>query len=136
MSEELTVLNPKRIRNRRVKVFGLMFVSTLLATIKWTYVIPTDSALLTKFLMVALFVLTFAWIALFFWSSIFGFFELLFRRGVPGITWVPEDTKLSTRTAVLMPVYNECSRDVFANLLAMATIWTRPDKENPLTCSF
>ena len=120
MSEELTVLNPKRIRNRRVKVFGLMFVSTLLATIKWTYVIPTDSALLTKFLMVALFVLTFAWIALFFWSSIFGFFELLFRRGVPGITWVPEDTKLSTRTAVLMPVYNECSRDVFANLLAMA----------------
>ena len=120
MSEELTVLNPKRIRNRRVKVFGLMFVSTLLATIKWTYVIPTDSTLLTKFLMVALFVLTFAWIALFFWSSIFGFFELLFRRGVPGITWVPEDTKLSTRTAVLMPVYNECSRDVFANLLAMA----------------
>lgn len=120
MSEELTVLNPKRIRNRRIKVFGLMFVSTLLATIKWTYVIPTDSALLTKFLMVALFVLTFAWIALFFWSSIFGFFELLFRRGVPGITWVPEDTKLSTRTAVLMPVYNECSRDVFANLLAMA----------------
>ena len=120
MSEELTVLNPKRIRNRRVKVFGLMFVSTLLATIKWTYVIPTDSALLTKFLMVALFVLTFAWIALFFWSSIFGFFELLFRRGVPGITWVLEDTKLSTRTAVLMPVYNECSRDVFANLLAMA----------------
>ena len=86
MSEELTVLNPKRIRNRRVKVFGLMFVSTLLATIKWTYVIPTDSTLLTKFLMVALFVLTFAWIALFFWSSIFGFFELLFRRGVPGIT--------------------------------------------------
>lgn len=78
MSEELTVLNPKRIRNRRVKVFGLMFVSTLLATIKWTYVIPTDSTLLTKFLMVALFVLTFAWIALFFWSSIFGFFELLF----------------------------------------------------------
>ena len=61
MSEELTVLNPKRIRNRRVKVFGLMFVSTLLATIKWTYVIPTDSTLLTKFLMVALFVLTFAW---------------------------------------------------------------------------
>ena len=25
-------LNPKRIRNRRIKVFGLMFLSTLLAT--------------------------------------------------------------------------------------------------------
>lgn len=70
-------LNPKRIRNRRIKVFGLMFLSTLLATAKWVTVIPTDSTVFTKILMVSLFILTFAWIALFFWSSVFGFFELL-----------------------------------------------------------
>lgn len=120
MSEAVYSINPKRIRNRRLKVFGLMFLSTVLATIKWTYVIPTDSSILTKFLMIALFILTFAWIALFFWSSIFGFFELLFRRKVPGVNWVPVDTKLNTKTAILMPVYNESSLDVFANLLAMA----------------
>lgn len=66
-------LNPKRIRNRRIKVFGLMFLSTLLATAKWVTVIPTDSTVFTKILMVSLFILTFAWIALFFWSSVFGF---------------------------------------------------------------
>ena len=40
-------LNPKRIRNRRIKVFGLMFLSTLLATAKWVTVIPTDSTVFT-----------------------------------------------------------------------------------------
>ena len=120
MSEEnLINLNPQRVKNRRVKVFGLMAVSTFLATLKWMTVIPTDSWWLTKFLMVALFILTFAWIALFFWSSVFGFIELLKGSKVPGIRWVPEETRLSSRVAVLMPVYNESSQGVFANLLAM-----------------
>ncbi len=118
--EEYFPINPKRIRNRRIKVFGLMFVSTLLATMKWITVIPSDSTWLTKTLMIGLFILTFAWIALFFWSSIFGFIELLRKRKVPGVVWVPEDTRLQTRTALLMPVYNESSTGVFANLLAMA----------------
>lgn len=113
-------LNSKRIRNRRIKVFGLMFLSTLLATAKWVTVIPTDSTVFTKILMVSLFILTFAWIALFFWSSVFGFFELLAKRKVPGIVWVPESTPLKSRTAILMPVYNESPQSVFANLLAMA----------------
>ncbi|MFR1032359.1 MAG: glucans biosynthesis glucosyltransferase MdoH [Alphaproteobacteria bacterium] len=113
-------MNPKRIRNRRIKVFGLMFLSTLLATAKWVTVIPTDSTVFTKILMVSLFILTFAWIALFFWSSVFGFFELLAKRKVPGIVWVPESTPLKSRTAILMPVYNESPQSVFANLLAMA----------------
>lgn len=113
-------LNPERVRNRRIKVFGLMFFSTLLATMKWVSSIPTDSSLPTKILMTVLFILTFAWIALFFWSSIFGFIELWKKRDVPGIKWVDEKTKLSTRTAILMPVYNESSVGVFSNLLAMA----------------
>lgn len=118
--DNLYNLNPKRIRNRRIKVFGLMLFSTLLATAKWVTVIPTDSTIFTKILMVTLFVLTFAWIALFFWSSVFGFFELLGKRKVPGIIWVPEHSHLNSRTAVLMPVYNESPQNVFANLLATA----------------
>lgn len=74
-------------------------------------------------LMVALFILTFAWIALFFWSSVFGFIELLKGSKVPGIRWVPEETRLSSRVAVLMPVYNESSQGVFANCWQWATIW-------------
>ena len=118
MSHEL--INPKRIFMRRLKVFGLTGLSTLLATLKWVSVIPTDSELVTKFLMVLLFVLTFGWIALFFWSSLFGFFELMRKAKVPGIRWVPADTPLTSKTAVLMPVYNEQPTFVMANLLSMA----------------
>ena len=113
-------ISPKQIRRRRVVVFGLMIISTLLATLKWITVIPSDSTVFTQLLMIILFMLTFAWIALFFWSSIFGFFELLRKRNVPGIHWPDETTDLSTRTAILMPVYNESPVNVFANLLAMA----------------
>ncbi len=120
MSFFFTPISPRQIRRRRIKVFGLMIVSTLLATLKWITVIPSDSSLFTRFLMIGLFILTFGWIALFFWSSIFGFFELLRKKNVPGVRWPDEKTKLSTKTAILMPVYNESPANVFANLLAMA----------------
>ena len=113
-------LNPSRVVHRRIKVFGLMIISTVLASIKWILSIPSDSALGTKILMTLLFILTFAWIALFFWSSVFGFFELWRKRKVPGIEWLPEDAPLTAKTAILMPVYNESPVDVFANLSAMA----------------
>ena len=78
--KSLININPRRVRNRRIKIFGLMIVSTIIATIKWIISLPTDSSLFVKMLMVVLFVLAFAWIALFFWSSIFGFIELFAGR--------------------------------------------------------
>lgn len=121
MTQNNTVyFNPKRIWGRRISVFGLMFLSTLLASVKWTMSLPTDAAVWLRILMIGLFILTFAWISLFFWSSLFGFFELLRRRKVPGIEWVPAHTPLTRRVALLMPVYNEAPGSVFANLLAMA----------------
>lgn len=119
MTENIYNVSLSKIRNRRIKVFGLMFLSTFLATLKWTASIPTDANIITKFLMISLFILTFAWIALFFWSSIFGFIGLLKKSKIPGIKWLPYNTKLSSKTAILMPVYNESPRTVFANLLAM-----------------
>ena len=127
--QKFVPISPKQVRRRRVVVFGLMIVSTLFATLKWITAIPSDSSLFTQLLMVILFMLTFAWIALFFWSSIFGFFELLRKRNVPGIHWVDENTKLSTRTAILMPVYNESPTNVFANLLAMAEDLKKTEQE-------
>lgn len=105
---------------RRFKVFGLMILSTLLATLKWITVIPSDSTLFTKFLMIFLFILTFAWISLFFWSSLFGFWTLLRHKNVPGIVWPKAGASLKTKTAVLMPVYNESPQGTFANLIAIA----------------
>ncbi len=120
MTNRFIPISPKQIKRRRCLIFGLVLVSTLLATLKWIVVIPSDAFMVTKILMTVFFVLTFAWIALFFWSSIFGFAELLQRRNVLGVHWPTSDYKLSSKTAILMPVYNESPSTVFANLLAMA----------------
>lgn len=133
MTSQLVPISPRQIRRRRLKVFGLMFVSTLFATLKWITVIPSDSSLFTRFLMIGLFILTFAWIALFFWSSIFGFFELLRKKKVPGIAWPEEKTPLSTRTAILMPVYNESPVSVLPICWRWHGIWKKPDRPPPMT---
>ncbi len=114
------LISLSQIRRRRVYVFGLMALATLLLGIKWISAMPTEANLAAKIIMTTLFLLTSAWISLFFFSSLFGFFELLRGRNVPGVKWVAETTALKTKTAVLMPVYNENPHQVFANLLAMA----------------
>lgn len=120
MNSYFTPISAKQIHRRRLWIFGLMFFSTLIATLKWITVIPSSSAIITKCLMIGLFILTFAWIALFFWSSLFGFCELLRKKKVPGVHWPEQDFDLNTKTAILMPVYNESPVNVYANLLAMA----------------
>lgn len=105
---------------RRFLVFGLMFIMTGLATTKWIMSLPSDSSIYAKAGMIILFTLTFGWIALFFLSSLFGFKELLFERPVPGLKIPAPDATMKTRTAILMPVYNESPRQVLGNLLAIA----------------
>ncbi|MFV0627428.1 MAG: glucans biosynthesis glucosyltransferase MdoH [Alphaproteobacteria bacterium] len=120
MNQQKLQICPRKITFRRIKVFGLTILSTLIAAIKWSYVIPTDITPLTEFFMIFLFILTFGWISLFFWSSLFGFFELLRKDKQPDISWTSAKGELHTKTALLMPVYNESPQGVFANLLAMA----------------
>lgn len=120
MINRFVPISNQQIRRRRFWIFGLVLFSTLLATLKWIAVIPSDTLFLTKLFMILLFILTFSWIALFFWSSLFGFWELARRKNVPGVHWPSADYGLSSQTALLMPIYNESPSNVFANLLAMA----------------
>ncbi|MGE0256473.1 MAG: glucans biosynthesis glucosyltransferase MdoH [Alphaproteobacteria bacterium] len=50
--------------------------------------------------------LSVAWLALSFWTAAFGFAARLAHRDTTGIT-APADAPLTSRTAVVMPVYNE-----------------------------
>jgi membrane glycosyltransferase len=70
----------------------------------------------------AVFVLTFAWLAISFWSGLFGFLlgvlrlhPVTLRRHGPADGALPP---LSERTAILIPVYNEDPADVCARLEA------------------
>ncbi|AYO83538.1 glucans biosynthesis glucosyltransferase MdoH [Methylobacterium brachiatum] len=67
-----------------------------------------------QLVLVVLFCLTFSWIALAFTSGLLGF-ALLLRRKRPD----PVPTALHSRTAVLMPVYNEATARTFAGVEAM-----------------
>ncbi|GJE65075.1 Glucans biosynthesis glucosyltransferase H [Methylorubrum aminovorans] len=67
-----------------------------------------------QYVLLVLFVLNFSWIALAFTAALLGFAALL-RRTPPA----PLPASLATRTAIVMPVYNEGSARVFAGLQAM-----------------
>ncbi|HEX8417988.1 MAG TPA: glucans biosynthesis glucosyltransferase MdoH [Methylobacterium sp.] len=67
-----------------------------------------------QYVLLALFTLNFSWIALAFTGAILGFVTLLLRPKRPA---PPE--RLRTRTAVVMPVYNEATARTFAGVEAM-----------------
>lgn len=116
----LSTISKRQVIWRRIKLFGIVLLCIIPATIQWAVSMPTDLILSLKIGLITLFCITFTWICLFFWSGVFGFWEILRHRKMPGIKRVPYETKLSTKTAILMPVYNEDPTSVYANLLAMA----------------
>ncbi|WP_280137530.1 glucans biosynthesis glucosyltransferase MdoH [Methylobacterium sp. Leaf125] len=67
-----------------------------------------------QYVLLALFTLNFSWIALAFTGAILGFLVLLRGLKTPAL---PE--RLTTRTAVVMPVYNEATARTFAGVEAM-----------------
>lgn len=113
-------LTQRRVLRRRVVLFSLTGASTIWATCKWAAYMPTHLDSLTHWLLVALFFLTFAWISLFFWAGILGFISLTRSRVYEDVVRPPESAELRTRTAIIMPVYNENPTAVYARLAAMA----------------
>ncbi len=69
-------------------------------------------------IVLGLFTVTFAWIALSSVASIFGFLKIVGRRF--GRSTPPSDEPLRKRTAMLMPTYNEDPSRIFAAIEAMA----------------
>ena len=67
-----------------------------------------------QYVLLVLFTLNFSWIALSFMSAILGFATLLRRPKAP----LPP-TRLATKTAIVMPVYNEATARTFAAVEAM-----------------
>lgn len=124
---------------RRRLLAALVICSVAAALFKWLMVMPSDISVWTKMAVVVLFVLTFGWIALYFWSSILGFKQLMQKARVPGVFY-PKDVdeaiakgnqlsvsdvrrmaaRLQRKTAILMPIYNEEPAQVMARLLAIA----------------
>ncbi len=107
---------------RRTAVFGAALASTVFAVRALVEVLEVNGLTWLELALVALFTINFSWIALSFWSSLAGFVALLFRWRAPGLVWPGEaagHAPLTTRTALLLPVYNEDPARICANLEAM-----------------
>jgi membrane glycosyltransferase len=107
---------PRAMGLRRFLVIGGATVMTGFGTNEMYKVLAVNGLTPLAVLMLALFVALFAWIALSFTSAIAGFISVMGRGGrrllVPG-------TLPASRTALLMPTYNESPVRIMAGLEAI-----------------
>ncbi|WP_336489294.1 glucans biosynthesis glucosyltransferase MdoH [Methylobacterium nigriterrae] len=100
----------------RLFVFGAAAALTAYGAVQmYETVSVSGSPTALQYGLLALFTLNFSWIALAFTGAILGFLALLARRREA----LPAPARLSARTAVLMPVYNEATARTFAGVEAM-----------------
>ncbi len=101
---------------RRILVLGSAFALSVFAIYEMNLVLAIGGLTPVEQVVLALFALTFVWIAVAMASALAGFWAIL-RRRLAG----PQrsSARLVRRTAVLMPTYNEAPDRVFGGLEAM-----------------
>ena len=116
----LSILTKKEIFLRRIILFSLVVLTSFFATIKWIEFMPSGINIFLHYFLVILFVLSFSWIALYFFSSVFGFMMLLKNKKNIGIITSNTSTPIQTKTAILVPTYNENPVEIYSRVLSMA----------------
>ena len=112
--------SPNDIGARRAVVIGGAALLTLLATYQVWWVLRGGGIDMLEGVVLVLFVALFAWIALAFSSALAGFIQVVSRRAMPlGIDPDAPLPVLATRTALLLPTYNEDPDRLLAGLQAM-----------------
>ncbi len=102
---------------RRVFVIGGAGLLTLFAAHEMYLVLNVGGLTLLEYVVLALFVVLFAWIGFSFTNALGGAVAMIGRREDPlGIDADPPP--LTQRTAILMPTYNEAPARIFAGLQA------------------
>jgi membrane glycosyltransferase len=107
-------------RLRRTIVFTATLALTGVASAEMYQVLTTSRITGLQVALLVVFTVNFVWIALPFVNGLIGFLALWKGRSVSGIT-IPslQMAPLMTRTALLMPIYNEPPPRVFAGLQAI-----------------
>ncbi len=107
------------IRLRRLFVFVSAISLTGIAAYEMYEVLQVGGMTVLEQLVLVLFILLFAWIALSFVSAIIGFVTILFSRGGKFRIDSAGRTDLRSRTALLLPTYNENPHRVMARIQAI-----------------
>ena len=118
-------------RLRRATLAILVGAQTYLATYFMISVLPYHGDRPLELIILLLFVVLCFWVSMGFWMAIAGFLVLLLKRDRYAIS-ATDDGRLgidpSVRTAVVMPIYNENVRRVFAGLRATYESLSRTDE--------
>jgi membrane glycosyltransferase len=101
---------------RRLLMLSTTIALTALAAYEMYYVLEVGGITVAEATVLVLFVALFAWIAFSSFSAIAGFFVLLFSRPPAP---AHHNMRLSSRTALLFPVYNEDPAPVLRRVRAM-----------------
>ena len=105
------------IAARRWLFLFLVVLSTAAAVDKFYQVLRIDGVDPLEFLFLALFAILFGWITISFWVAVFGAFARL--TGARLLPLAEGTAPSSSRTAILMPVYNEDVARVFSGVQAI-----------------
>jgi len=106
----------------RATLFALTLTITFLAGSRFLQIFEDQRAELFEVFLLLLFITSFWWLALSFWSAVGGFLALgLHRQWRSLARWSsgPLTPPERGRTAILMPIHNEEAAPVFARLQAM-----------------
>ncbi len=106
----------------RATLFALTLSTTFVAGLQFLQIFDDQRAELFEIFLLLLFVVSFCWLALSFWSAVGGFLSLgLHRQWRALARWASHRPSPPERgrTAILMPIHNEDAGRVFARLQAM-----------------
>jgi membrane glycosyltransferase len=111
---------PAAVAFRRVCIFLGTAAMTAAGSYEMYEVLNVGGVTILEWMVLALFVLLFAWIAFSFMSTVAGFFLLLFRmKDSLGIDPEAPLPSIDSRNAMLLPTYNEDPHRIMARLRAM-----------------
>jgi len=112
---------------RRLFLFPLALGTTATAVIVWADLLGMNGTNWFDRIQVTLFAISFAWVCVFFWSSIVGWLRLMVGGKTPGLILpaplaagvAAPELQSGKPVAVVVPVYNEEPQAVFARVVAM-----------------
>src|SRR3954470_19768461 len=114
-------LAPPNIIARRLFVFGSALAMTAVAAWQMYLVLAVGGLTTLEAVILTLFVILFAWVALSFASTLGGVIALITRQTHPlGIELGAPIPAIATRTALLLPTYNEQPDRVMSRVQAVA----------------
>jgi len=105
------------IAPRRWLYLFLVLASTVAAVTQMAGVLQFDGFTLREIVILSLFAILFAWIAMSFWLALFGVWARFSRTNL--LPLKPASGLSAARTAILMPVYNEDVGRVFSGVRAI-----------------